>query len=64
MARPPAADAFLLFGASGDLARKKLFPALYELTVEGRLEMPVVGVARCEWSDDDLRERARASVRE
>ena len=35
----PVADAFLLFGATGDLARKKLFPALYELTTEGRLDI-------------------------
>jgi len=60
----PAADAFLLFGASGDLAYKKLFPALYELTAEDRLEMPVVGIARSEWSDDDLRQRAREAVGE
>ncbi len=64
MTTAPPADAFLLFGASGDLARKKLFPALYELTVEGRVDMPVVGIARSEWSDDDLRDRARESVRD
>ncbi len=57
------ADAFLLFGATGDLARKKLFPALYELTVEGRLDVPIVGIARSEWDDEQLRERARESVR-
>ncbi len=64
MADAPPADAFLLFGASGDLARKKLFPALYELTAEDRLEMPVIGIARSEWTDEDLRERARTAVRE
>ena len=52
------ADAFLLFGASGDLARKKLFPALYELTAEGRADMPIVGIARSDWSDADLCDRA------
>lgn len=56
------ADAFLLFGATGDLAKKKLFPALYELTVEGRLDIPIVGIARSEWDDEQLRERARESV--
>ena len=61
MTTPPA-DAFVLFGATGDLAFKKLFPALYELTAEDRLEMPVVGVARSDWTDDDLRERAREAV--
>ncbi len=60
----PVADAFLLFGATGDLARKKLFPALYELTSEGRLDMPIVGIARSEWGDEELRDRARESVRE
>ena len=61
-ASPAPADAFLLFGATGDLARKKLFPALYELTREGRVDMPVVGIARSDWSDDDLRDRARESI--
>jgi glucose-6-phosphate 1-dehydrogenase len=64
MTTPPPADAFLLFGASGDLARKKLFPALYELTAEDRLEIPVVGVARSEWDDADLCSRARESIAE
>jgi glucose-6-phosphate 1-dehydrogenase len=61
---PLLADAFLLFGASGDLARKKLFPALYELTVEGRLGIPIVGVARSDWTDADLCDRARTSITE
>jgi glucose-6-phosphate 1-dehydrogenase len=60
----PVADAFLLFGATGDLARKKLFPALYELTTEGRLDMPIVGIARSDWTDEQLAERARESVRD
>ncbi|MEM8925686.1 MAG: glucose-6-phosphate dehydrogenase [Actinomycetota bacterium] len=64
MSRPvhPVADAFILFGASGDLARKKLLPALYELTREGRLELPVIGVADTDWEDDEFAERARAAV--
>ncbi|MGQ0848194.1 MAG: glucose-6-phosphate dehydrogenase [Actinomycetota bacterium] len=57
-----AADALLLFGVTGDLARKKLFPALYDLTSRGRLELPVVGVASSQWTDDDLRRRARESL--
>ena len=56
------ADAFLLFGATGDLARKKLFPALYELTLEGRLDMPVIGIARRPLTDEQLRERIRDSI--
>lgn len=57
------ADAFLLFGATGDLAKKKLWPALYELTTEGRMDMPIVGIARSDWDDEEMRERARESVR-
>ncbi|HEY7582708.1 MAG TPA: glucose-6-phosphate dehydrogenase [Acidimicrobiia bacterium] len=57
-----AADALLLFGISGDLAKKKLFPALYDLQASGRLKIPVVGVAATEWTDDDLRRRARESL--
>ena len=57
------ADAFLLFGATGDLAKKKLWPALYELTTEGLLDMPIVGVARSDWSDAQMRDRAREAVR-
>ena len=49
------ADALVLFGATGDLARKKLFPALYRLAAAGRLEVPVVGVAFSDWDDARLR---------
>lgn len=62
-ASPAAADAFLLFGATGDLAKKKLLPALYQLTVEGRVDIPILGIARSEWSDDEMRDRVRESVR-
>jgi len=55
-------DAIVLFGASGDLVRKKLIPALYELSRAGRLDIPVVGVARSDWDDEHLRAHARASV--
>ena len=56
------ADALIMFGISGDLAFKKLFPALYELEAEERLDVPIIGVARSEWDDDALRDRARASL--
>ncbi|NNE72644.1 MAG: glucose-6-phosphate dehydrogenase [Acidimicrobiales bacterium] len=56
------ADALVMFGITGDLAKKKLFPALYELVDQGRLDVPVVGVARSDWTVDDLRRRARESV--
>ena len=56
------ADALVLFGATGDLARKKLWPAMYQLARAGRLDMPVVGVARSAWDDQRLRDYARAAV--
>jgi glucose-6-phosphate 1-dehydrogenase len=55
---PARSDAFVLFGASGDLAKKKLFPAMYSLTRRGLLDVPVVGVAFSDWTDDDLRNHA------
>jgi glucose-6-phosphate 1-dehydrogenase len=57
-------DALVLFGATGDLAYKKLFPACYEMVSDGRLAVPVVGVARSAWTDDQLRDRARRSIEE
>ena len=56
------ADVLVIFGATGDLARKKLHPALYRLATRGRLTVPVVGVARSAWSDDQLRAYAREAV--
>ena len=53
------ADALVLFGITGDLAKKKLIPALYELTAEGRLDMPVVGTARSQWTDERLVDHVR-----
>ncbi|HEX5366938.1 MAG TPA: glucose-6-phosphate dehydrogenase [Acidimicrobiales bacterium] len=55
-------DALVLFGATGDLARKKIFPAVYEMQRDGRCEVPVIGVASSELTDDDLRQRAREAV--
>ena len=55
------ADALVLFGATGDLARKKLFPAVYEMEGRDVLDgMPVIGVASSDWDDDRLREHAGA----
>ncbi len=56
------ADALVMFGATGDLARKKLFPALYHLASAGRLDLPVVAVARSPWSDEELRNYARSAI--
>jgi glucose-6-phosphate 1-dehydrogenase len=56
------ADALVFFGITGDLAFKKIFPALYAMARRGRLDVPIVGVARSPWSVDELRARARESV--
>jgi glucose-6-phosphate 1-dehydrogenase len=58
------ADALVLFGATGDLGRKKLFPALYEMEEAGELELPVFGVASSKWAQDEFRANAEHSVRE
>ncbi len=62
--QPVAADALVFFGASGDLAYKKIFPALQGMIRRGNLAVPVIGVARSGWTVEQLRERARASLRE
>src|SRR5205809_2995848 len=56
------ADALVFFGATGDLAYQKIFPALQALTRRGHLEVPVIGVAKPEWTTDQLGCRARDSV--
>jgi glucose-6-phosphate 1-dehydrogenase len=56
------ADAVVVFGVTGDLVGKKIFPALYELARRGRLDGPVVGVGRTPWTDEDLVVAARQSV--
>ncbi|MCB2413047.1 glucose-6-phosphate dehydrogenase [Demequina sp. TTPB684] len=55
-------DAFVFFGASGDLARKQIFPALHAMVAAGELDVPVVGVAHSGWTTKDLRDRARESI--
>jgi glucose-6-phosphate 1-dehydrogenase len=55
-------DAFVFFGATGDLAYKKIFPSLYNLFRRGTLTVPVIGIAKSGWSLDQLQERARSSV--
>ncbi|MES1183430.1 MAG: glucose-6-phosphate dehydrogenase [Myxococcales bacterium] len=57
-------DAFVFFGATGDLAYKKIFPALAALLRRGELEMPVIGVAKQGWNVEQLRDRARQSLTE
>ncbi|MEZ4404258.1 MAG: glucose-6-phosphate dehydrogenase [Kofleriaceae bacterium] len=64
MTAPPRSDAFVFFGATGDLAYKKIFPALHALVRRGKLDVPVVGVARAGWNLERLLARARASIDE
>ncbi len=61
---PPVqrADALIVFGATGDLAYKKIFPALYAMALHGTLTVPVIGVASSPRSTDQLRARARESI--
>jgi glucose-6-phosphate 1-dehydrogenase len=59
-------SALVIFGVTGDLTRRKLIPALYELKLSGRLEGPlyIIGFARRDWTDDFLRETFREGVKE
>jgi glucose-6-phosphate 1-dehydrogenase len=58
----PHSDALVFFGATGDLAYKKIFPALQAMVKRGHLEVPVIGVAKAGWNLDQLKARARDSV--
>ncbi len=55
-------DALVFFGATGDLAYKKIFPALQAMIKRGALKVPVIGVAKAGWGVEQLRERARDSL--
>lgn len=57
-------DALVIFGITGDLAYKKIIPAVYDLMRRGRLYGPVLGVARDRWNSELLRQRVSASIRE
>jgi glucose-6-phosphate 1-dehydrogenase len=58
----PHSDALVFFGATGDLAYKKIFPALQAMARHGNLTVPVVGVAKAGWTLEQLQARARDSV--
>ena len=55
-------DAFVFFGATGDLAYEQIFPALQAMITRGHFDMPIIGVAKPAWSLDQLRARARESL--
>jgi glucose-6-phosphate 1-dehydrogenase len=58
----PHSDALVFLGATGDLAYKKIFPALQAMVKRGHLEVPVIGVAKAGWNLDQLKARARDSL--
>jgi glucose-6-phosphate 1-dehydrogenase len=62
MSNAPRSDALAFFGATGDLAYKKIFPALHAMARRGHLGFPVIGVAKSGWNLDQLRARARESI--
>jgi len=61
--RPAPSDALVLFGVTGDLAYKKIFPALYSMVKRGALTVPVIGVASSAWTLAQLRKRVTDSLR-
>jgi len=64
MTAAPHSDAFVFFGATGDLAYKKIFPALQAMARRGQLRVPIIGVAKSGWNLERFQERARASLKE
>jgi glucose-6-phosphate 1-dehydrogenase len=58
----PHSDALVFFGATGDLIYKKIFPALYAMEQRGYLQVPVIGVARSDWTIEKFRARALAGI--
>jgi len=62
MTQAPRSDAIVVLGVTGDLAYRKIFPALYKLTARHRLDVPVIGVARAGWDVARLQQRAREGI--
>ncbi|OLP52831.1 glucose-6-phosphate dehydrogenase [Rhizobium rhizosphaerae] len=58
----PHSDALVLFGATGDLAHKKIFPSLYQMVARGHLDVPVIGIAFDDWPLEKLVARARDGI--
>src|SRR5215469_15640497 len=55
-------DAFVFFGATGDLAYKQIFPSLQRLIKDEGFNLPIIGVAKAGWSVNQLKERAKDSL--
>ncbi len=62
MSAEVASDALVFFGITGDLAYKKIFPALHAMARRGKLDIPVIGFARSNWTREQVIERARESI--
>ncbi len=62
MPAAPQSDALVLFGATGDLAYKQVFPALHAMTRRGHLNIPIIGVAKSRWTVEQFRARVRESI--
>jgi glucose-6-phosphate 1-dehydrogenase len=62
MPSQPKADAIVLFGATGDLAKRKLFPALYHIVGHEGIDLPIIGVARSDWTDAEFHQHATDAV--
>lgn len=62
MQTPAQSDALVFFGATGDLAYKKIFPSLQAMLKRGHLDVPVIGVAKAGWNLDQLKARAKDSL--
>lgn len=63
MTAPARSDALVLFGASGDLAHKKIFPALYAMCNRDKLDVPIIGVAKSNWGLDDFKSHVSDSIK-
>jgi hypothetical protein len=59
---PTPSDAMVFFGATGNLAYKKIFPSLQAMLKRGRLDVPVIGVAKAGWNLGQLKARAKESL--
>lgn len=64
MSKPAHSDALVFFGATGDLAHKMIFPALYRMAKRGVLTFPVIGVASSTWTIQQLQDRARDGIQQ
>jgi glucose-6-phosphate 1-dehydrogenase len=59
----PHSDALVFFGATGDLAYKKIFPSLQAMLKRGHLDVSIIGVAKAGWNLDQLKARAKTTSR-